>query len=122
MPIRSFGRRTGSTRPSTSRSKARFAGWNLDLASGELFSPSDKEVPLTTSICSRPSSTTPNQVLTRGRLLDLARHREAGPEDRTIDVQVLRLRRKLRVDPKRPTMIKTVRGRGYKFIAEVRWL
>jgi DNA-binding winged helix-turn-helix (wHTH) protein len=54
-----------------------------------------------------------NQVLTRDRLLDLARNREAGPFDRTIDVQVGRLRRKLEDDPQRPTMIKTVRGSGY---------
>ena len=40
-----------------------------------------------------------NQVLTRDRLLDLARNREAGPFDRTIDVQVGRLRRRLRDDP-----------------------
>jgi two-component system, OmpR family, response regulator len=54
-------------------------------------------------------------VLSRDRLLDLSRHREAGPFDRTIDVQVGRLRRKLEDDPKNPTMIKTVRGGGYIF-------
>ena len=107
-----------------SRSTARFAGWNLDLASGELFSPSGEEVLLTTGEFDLLAAfvNNPNQVLTRGRLLDLARHREAGPEDRTIDVQVVRLRRKLKVDPKKPKMIKTVRGRGYNFIAEVEWL
>ena len=47
------------------------------------------------------------------RLLDLARSREAGPADRTIDVQVGRLRRKLRLDLKKPTIIKTVHSRGY---------
>ena len=60
-----------------------------------------------------------NQVLSRDRLLDLARHREAGPFDRTIDVQVGRLRRKLEDDPKSPTMIKTVRGGGYIFTPPV---
>jgi two-component system OmpR family response regulator len=44
-----------------------------------------------------------------------------GPRDRTIDVQVGRLRSKLEDDPKRPTMIKTVRGRGYIFTPEVEW-
>ena len=44
-----------------------------------------------------------NQVLSRDRLLDLARNREAGPFDRTIDVQVGRLRRKLEDDPQNPT-------------------
>jgi two-component system, OmpR family, response regulator len=60
-----------------------------------------------------------NQVLSRDRLLDLSRHREAGPFDRTIDVQVGRLRRKLEDDPKNPTMIKTVRGGGYIFTPPV---
>jgi two-component system OmpR family response regulator len=106
-----------------SRSKARFAGWNLDLASRELFSPSGEEVPLTTGEFDLLAAfvNNPSPVLTRDRLLDHARNREAAPEDRTIDVQVLRLRRKLKVDPKKPTMIKTVRGRGYSFVA-VEWL
>ena len=61
----------------------------------------------------------PNQVLSRDRLLDLSRHRAAGPFDRTIDVQVGRLRRRLRDDPQNPTMIKTVRGGGYIFTPAV---
>jgi two-component system OmpR family response regulator len=58
-------------------------------------------------------------VLSRDQLLDLSRHREAGPFDRTIDVQVGRLRRKLEDDPKNPAMIKTVRGGGYVFTPTV---
>jgi len=61
-------------------------------------------------------------VQSRDRLLGLARNRKPGPEDRTIDVQVGRLRHKLEIDPKKPTMIKTERGRGYIFIPEVEWL
>jgi len=61
----------------------------------------------------------PNQVLSRDRLLDLARNREAGPFDRTIDVQVGRLRRKLEDDPQNPSLIKTVRGSGYIFTPPV---
>jgi two-component system OmpR family response regulator len=60
-------------------------------------------------------------LLTRARLLDLARNRKAGPGDRTIDVQVGRLRSRLEDNPKKPTMIKTVRGRGYIFTPEVEW-
>jgi two-component system OmpR family response regulator len=60
-----------------------------------------------------------NQVLSRDRLLDLSRHREAGPFDRTIDVQVGRLRRKLEDDSKNPTLIKTVRAGGYIFTPPV---
>ncbi len=62
----------------------------------------------------------PRQVLNRDELLDLARGRVAGPEDRTIDVQVGRLRRKLEADPKAPDLIKTVRGGGYMLATEVR--
>jgi two-component system OmpR family response regulator len=104
-----------------SRSKARFAGWNLDLSSRELFSPAGKEVRLTTGEFDLLAAfvSNANQVLTRDRLLDLARNREAGPFDRTIDVQVGRLRRKLEDDPQRPTMIKTVRGTGYIFTPPV---
>jgi two-component system, OmpR family, response regulator len=104
-----------------SRSKARFAGWNLDLSSRELFSPSGQEVRLTTGEFDLLAAfvTNANQVLTRDRLLDLARNREAGPFDRTIDVQVGRLRRKLEDDPQRPTIIKTVRGTGYIFTPAV---
>ncbi len=60
-----------------------------------------------------------NQVLSRDRLLDLARNRASGPFDRTIDVQVGRLRKKLEDDPQNPSLIKTVRGSGYIFTASV---
>ena len=60
-------------------------------------------------------------MLTRDQLLRVSRDREAGPFDRTIDVQVGRLRSKLEDDLKKPTMIKTVRGRGYIFTPKVEW-
>jgi DNA-binding response OmpR family regulator len=60
-----------------------------------------------------------NQVLSRARLMDLARNRETGPLDRTVDVQVGRLRRKIEEDPQNPAMIKTVRGGGYVFVPVV---
>jgi two-component system OmpR family response regulator len=103
------------------RSKARFAGWNLDLTSRELRSPAGKEVRLTTGEFDLLAAfvNNANQVLTRDRLLDLARNREAGPYDRTIDVQVGRLRRKLESDPQKPTLIKTVRGSGYIFTPSI---
>lgn len=103
------------------RSQARFAGWHLDLSSRELFSPNGKEVRLTTGEFDLLAAfvNNANQVLTRDRLLDLARNREPGPFDRTIDVQVGRLRRKLEDDPQRPSIIKTVRGTGYIFTPSV---
>jgi two-component system, OmpR family, response regulator len=103
------------------RVQLRFAGWSLDLASRELLSPTGEEVRLTTAEFDLLAAFVnhANQVLSRDRLLDLARNREAGPFDRTIDVQVGRLRRKLADDPQNPTLIKTVRGSGYIFTPAV---
>ncbi|MGH7056012.1 MAG: response regulator [Stellaceae bacterium] len=108
-------------KPASARSQARFAGWHLDLASRELWSPAGQEVQLTTGEFDLLAAfvANANQVLTRDRLLDLARNREAGPFDRTIDVQVGRLRRKLEDDSQHPAMIKTVRGSGYIFTPTV---
>jgi two-component system OmpR family response regulator len=61
----------------------------------------------------------PRRVLNRDQLLDMARGRAAVPFDRSIDVQVGRLRRKIEEDPKNPSLIKTVRGGGYMFTPEV---
>jgi DNA-binding response OmpR family regulator len=108
-------------KPASGHSKARFAGWNLDLATRELLGPDGGEVRLTTGEFDLLAAfvRNANQVLSRDRLLDLARNREAGPFDRTTDVQVGRLRRKLEPDPQRPTIIKTVRGTGYIFTPTV---
>ena len=62
----------------------------------------------------------PRQVLSRSQLLDMADAREADPFDRSIDNRVVRLRRKIEVDPANPALIKTVRGGGYVFTADVR--
>jgi DNA-binding response OmpR family regulator len=61
----------------------------------------------------------PQHALTRQEILDLVFGRDWSPSDRSIDVLVAKLRRKLEDDPKHPRMIKTVRGVGYKFTAEV---
>ena len=107
--------------PQLTRSRARFAGWNFDMSSRELRSPAGQEVRLTTGEFDLLAAFVnhANQVLSRDRLLDLARSREAGPFDRTIDVQVGRLRRKLEDDPHNPSLIKTVRGSGYIFTPAV---
>jgi len=107
-------RGNGAHRP---RSQARFANWRIDLSTRVLTSPSGEEIHLTTGEFDLLAAFigNANRVLSRDRLLDLARNREAGPFDRTIDVQVGRLRRKLDDDPQNPTLIKTVRGTGYIF-------
>lgn len=99
-----------------------FAGWTLDpgrrllrSADGVLVDLTSGEFDLLLAFLLHPQ-----QVLSRDQLLDLARGRIAGPEDRTIDVQVGRLRRKLELNPKAPEIIKTVRGGGYVLAVEVR--
>ena len=119
--LRRVQSRTGEAGTQPARSRARFAGWSLDLSSRELASPTGEQVRLTTGEFDLLAAfvSNANQVLSRDRLLDLARNREAGPFDRTIDVQVGRLRRKLEDDPQNPSLIKTVRGSGYIFTPTV---
>jgi two-component system OmpR family response regulator len=122
--VRSVMRRAAlraAEKPGVPRRRVHFVDWTLDLSSRELFSLSGEEVRLTTGEFELLAALVdhPNQVLSRDRLLDLTRHREAGPFDRTIDVQIGRLRRKLKDDPNNPTIIKTVRGGGYMFTPSI---
>ena len=124
--VRSVLRRAASRaaeKANDARARARFGDWVLNLSTRELLSPSGEAVPLTTGEFELLAALInhASQVLSRDRLLDLARHREAGPFDRTIDVQVGRLRRKLADDPRNPSVIKTVRGGGYMFTPPVQF-
>jgi two-component system OmpR family response regulator len=95
----------------------RFAGWTLNPGSRVLSRPDGCEVVLTGAEFDMLMVflTHPQRVLNREQLLDWTRGRSAGPFDRTIDVQLSRLRRKLGDEPRSPFMIKTVRGGGYLF-------
>lgn len=99
----------------------RFSGWTLDETARELISPQGETVELTAGEFDLllTFATHPNSALSRDQLLDYARSREAAPFDRSIDVQVGRLRRKIERDPKRPALIKTIRNVGYMFDTEV---
>ncbi|MHA1597764.1 MAG: response regulator [Alphaproteobacteria bacterium] len=98
-----------------------FAGWNLDANKRELTSPDGVLVSLSGGEFELlyVFVTHPGRVLSRDQLLDLARGREAQPFDRSIDVQVSRLRRKVEDDAKNPSLIKTVRSGGYMFTPDV---
>jgi len=94
-----------------------FAGWKLDAGQRQLLSPDGVVVELTSGefdlllvFVERPE-----RVLSRDQLMDLARGRDATAFDRSIDVQVSRLRRKIEYDAKVPELIKTVRNEGYLF-------
>jgi two-component system OmpR family response regulator len=95
--------------------KIRFADWTLDTNARHLLSPEGVVVPLSGGELSLLSVflSHPDHVLSRDQLLELARGREAGPFERSIDVQVGRLRRRLGDDGKEPRIIKTVRNAGY---------
>jgi two-component system OmpR family response regulator len=103
------------------KTRLRFAGWELDTAARRLLSPQGQEVGLTSGefdllgVFARSAG----RVLSRDYLLEQTRGREAGPFDRTIDVQVGRLRRKLEADPDDPQIIKSVRGAGYILVPPV---
>jgi two-component system OmpR family response regulator len=101
--------------------RLRFAGWTLDRQRRELRDPEGTLVPLSGGeyrlleiFLERP-----NRALGREMLLDLLQGREATPFDRSVDVQVSRLRRRLRDDPRDAQLIKTVRHAGYLFAARV---
>ena len=99
----------------------RFSGWTLDAVTRNLTAPDSVVVPLggTEFRLLRIFLDHPNRVLTRDQLIDLMLSRDAAPFDRAIDVQVSRLRHRLREDAKEPAIIKTVRGQGYVFAAPV---
>ncbi len=122
--VRSVLRRTTSDRaaaPSASADRFEFAGWRLDLSARSLARPDGADVPLTTGEFDLLTAFVqhPNRALSRDRLMAIMHHREAGPFDRAIDVQVGRLRRKIERDPAEPELIKSVRGVGYLFAARV---
>jgi len=99
----------------------KFAGWKLDLGRRRLESPDGLLVNLTSGEFEMLVAFVehPQRVLSRDQLLDLTRGRDSSPFDRSIDVQVSRLRRKIEPDPKLPSMIVTVRGDGYEFTQAV---
>ncbi len=98
-----------------------FLGWRIDFRLRELRNPAGARVAMTSAefdllrtFCERPG-----RVLSRDSLLDLTQGRGAGSFERSIDVLVSRIRRKIEPDPQEATMIKTVRSGGYMFTPEV---
>jgi two-component system OmpR family response regulator len=98
-----------------------FDRWVLNVSQRELMGEDGVAIPLSTGefVLLTVFLNHPHMVLTRDQLLDLTRHRTADVFDRSIDNQVSRLRKKIELDPKMPTLIKTVWGGGYTFTADV---
>ena len=97
----------------------RFAGWELHVHTHRLISPAGEPVPLTRGEFSLLTAflRSPQQVLSRDQLLNSIHIHGDDIYDRSIDVQILRLRRKLEANPSEPELIKTERGSGYIFTA-----
>lgn len=112
--VRSVLRRAQPT-TNPARQAIHFGDWIADLGArevrhrnGELVSLTSGEFDLLSVFLRHPQ-----RVLSRDQIMDLTRHRDAGPFDRAIDMQVGRLRRKLEIDPAQPQLFKAVRGAGY---------
>jgi len=107
--------------PPAALRRLRFAGWALDTAARSLTHPQGHDVALTGGEFDllRTLAEHAGRVLSRDFLLEQTRGREAAPFDRTIDVQVGRLRKKLEADVDNPQIIKSIRGAGYVLVAPV---
>jgi len=105
--------RTAGVREATSE----FGGWVLDHGGRRLTAPSGGDVPLTRAEFDLLAALLANagRAMTRDNLLDHVSHRDWEPNDRTIDVLVGRLRRKIEDDPKNPVWLITMHGVGYLF-------
>ena len=123
--IRSVLRRSGPVRTPTATASAkaakdqlvRFGTKWLDLEAQALRDDEGNEHPLTASEFGllKVFAANPKRVLSRERLLELANARDAEAFDRAVDLRIMRIRRKIEVDPTKPSVIRTIRGGGYLF-------
>ena len=97
--------------------RVRFGRCVLDLDSHKLFGDDGEEVPLTSMEFDlmRAFAANPNRVLSRDQILNTTQNRDWDPYDRSVDIRIARLRKKVEPDPEKPQVIKTVRGGGYLF-------
>jgi len=109
------GKPTGAP---TAKRRVAVGQCQLDLDTHQLFDADGQEIPITSMEFDLLQVFTdhPNQVLSRDRLLTLTRNREWEPFDRSIDIRIARVRKKIEADPDKPQTIRTVRGAGYMFV------
>ena len=120
--VRSILRRyqKAATSDATGHTGARFAGWHFDIGRLNLSADDGREISLSAAEAALLQTLLkrPNKILTREQLIG---ERDLDPFDRSIDVRISRLRRKLEDDPQDPKIIKTVYGAGYLLCASVEW-
>jgi two-component system phosphate regulon response regulator OmpR len=99
-----------------------FGDFHLDLDAHKLFDAAGAEVAITSMEFDllKVFAEHPNRVLNRDQLLDMAHNRGWEPFDRSIDIRITRLRKKIEADPSKPQIIKTVRGAGYIYVPKGR--
>ena len=95
-----------------------FGRCTLDLDRRQLLDDKRQEIPLTRMEFDllKIFAERPNRVLSRDQILNLTRNRDWDPFDRSIDIRIARLRKKIEPDPDRPQVLKTIRGAGYMFV------
>jgi len=115
--IKSVMRRIGPARPAAA-GRVKIGTTLLDLDAHKLFAADGAEVTITATEFDmlRVVAENPNRVLSCERLLELSSQRELDTCDRSIDIRVARLRKKLESDPDKPQTIRTIRGAGYMFV------
>ena len=117
--VRAVMRRVGEGEraPAMMGREVRFGRCRLNLDSRKLFAADGEEIAITAMEFDllRVFAQNPGRVLSRDQILDLAHNVEMAPFDRSVDSRIVRLRRKVEIDPARPEVLKTVRGAGYVF-------
>ncbi len=99
-----------------------FNGWRLDTTRCELYNPQQQAIPLTQGeygLLLALAQKNARRVLNREQLLALTHNESTEVFDRTIDVLIMRLQHKIELNPHQPTLIKTLRGLGYVFSADI---
>ncbi|MBK8960463.1 MAG: response regulator [Proteobacteria bacterium] len=106
----------------TSHTRVRFGVAALDLVSCQLFDADGNEIPLSAAEFEllKVFAERPNRPLSRDQLMSLTQNREWDPYDRSIDIRIARLRKKVETDPDKPQAIRTKRGMGYMFVPGTR--
>ena len=99
--------------------RVQFGEFCLDLESHQLLDKNNESISLTSMEFDllKAFAENPNKVLNRDQLLNLSHNRDWDPFDRSIDIRITRIRRKIEAHPSKPQIIKTVRGVGYIFVS-----
>ena len=116
--IKALLRRAGGAEAATPNARVRIGKCMLDMESRGLTALSGEDIRLRAGEFEllRLFAENPNRPLSRDWLLETTSHREMEAFDRAIDIRILRIRRKVEVDPANPTSIRTVRSAGYMFV------